>query len=115
MAIVSSHILDSVAGGSATGIRAELFRHDGSIRTPVFDIFADTEGRICESVEISSTGLEYELVLHSARYFSECMSIEDNQQIMKTVIVRFTMPDAEKRYHIPIMLAPHSYSVWWSE
>jgi 5-hydroxyisourate hydrolase-like protein (transthyretin family) len=36
-----------------------------------------------------------------------------NHSAMKTVVLRFTMADRNKRYHMPVMLAPHSYSVCW--
>ncbi len=115
MATVSSHILDSVTGGSAAGIRAELFQSDGGTgKTLVFDVFADVEGRICESID-SVTGGELELVLHSADYFSKFIPEINERLIVKTVVVRFAMPDPEMRCHIPVMLSPHSYSVWWSK
>ena len=72
MATVSSHILDSVSGKSAAGIRCQLFRIAGdAARQAVFDIFADAEGRISETVAIddSNIGGEFELVMHAADYF----------------------------------------------
>ena len=35
-------------------------------------------------------------------------------QIMDEIIFRFSMPDREGHYHIPIIINPNSYSVWWS-
>ncbi|NKB61679.1 MAG: hypothetical protein GKR95_05925 [Gammaproteobacteria bacterium] len=125
MATVSSHILDSIDGGSAVGIRAQLFRIESNgLRTKLFDISADQEGRIAELVELAAETFEqeYELVFHSRDYFlaksnanQEPFIAENGEPTMKTVVVRLTMKDKEKRYHIPIMLAPHSYSVWWSK
>ena len=108
MAIVSSHILDSVTGKSAAGIRVQLFKVVGNEkREVIFDIAADKEGRIHEAIE--ATGHEYELVFHAAEYF-----FVEQASVTKTVI-RFIMHDKNRRYHMPIMLAPHSYSVWWSD
>ena len=116
MTTVSSHILDSVTGGSAAGIRARLFNCGGGAgKTLVFDVFADTEGRICESVNSGGAGGEYELVLHSADYFSGSMPDMNDWPIVKSVVVRFVMPAPGTRCHIPVMLSPHSYSVWWSK
>ncbi len=117
IAAVSSHILDSVTGGSAAGIRARLFHCDaGGGKTLVFDVFADTEGRICESVEADNAGGEYELVLHSADYFSGAVSKNMNERsIVESVVIRFVIPAPGMRCHIPVMLSPHSYSVWWSQ
>ncbi|NKB76526.1 MAG: hypothetical protein GKR96_05640 [Gammaproteobacteria bacterium] len=133
MAIISSHILDSINGVSAIGVRSQLFRigSDGS-RINLFDIETDNEGRISELVvlkrdeEMGQDGEEYELVFHSAAYFSTQVAPQENPQappeaiseqsspVMRTVVIRFSMIDPDKRYHMPVMLAPYSYSVWWS-
>ena len=111
MAIVSSHILDSVTGRSAAGIRCQLFQIVGdAARTAIFDVIADAAGRISETVLIdaSSVAGEFELVLHAAGYFGA------EKAVVATVVIRFVIDDADKRYHLPVMLSPHSYSTWWS-
>lgn len=114
MAILSSHILDSVSGRSAVGIRSQLFRLDGSARQLVFDVAADDEGRIAETVEIddSNRGSEFELVFHGRDYFTG-QSLAAGSMV-KTVVIRFAMEDNGRRYHMPVMLSPHSFSTWWS-
>ncbi len=115
MATVSSHILDSVNGKSAAGIRCLLTRVDGDApRQVVFDIRADSEGRIAETIklEASDLGVDYELEIYAAEYFADRgLALES---MVKRVVIRFTMDDAQKRYHLPVMLSPHSYSTWWS-
>ena len=115
MATVTSHILDSVHGTHATGIRCQLFRleQEGG-RELVFDVKADQEGRIHEEIEVENAtrDAEFELVFHSETYF-EMHSISVDSMV-ETVVIRFNMNDAHKRYHLPLMLSPHSYSAWWS-
>jgi 5-hydroxyisourate hydrolase len=115
MATVSSHILDSVSGNHATGVRCQLFQlNKESEPQLVFDVKADDEGRISESVEIEKANrdAEFELVIHNEAYFS--MQSIDNDTMVETIVIRFAMTDSHKAYHLPVMLAPHSYSVWWS-
>ena len=114
MATISSHILDTISGISAAGIPVQLVRLDSNEKTVLFDIEADNEGRINEQLDIDIDA-EYELVFHSARYFSSQGISDAIENTMPTVVLRFSMPDNRKRYHKPIMLSPHSYSVWWSE
>ena len=112
MAIVSSHILDSVTGRSAAGIRCQLLRIGSNAqRDVIFDVIADAEGRIHETLAVSEQdlGSEYELVFHAADYF------QADAATVPVVVLRFLMHDPERRYHLPLMLAPHSYSTWWSE
>lgn len=122
MATVSSHILDSVSGVSAAGIRVALYElgHADKNRC-IFDVDADAEGRVSESVEIIDQGsdIEYELVFHSGEYFAAQAQPNEraavlSQTSMKTVVLRFSITDNDKRYHMPVMLAPRSYSVWSS-
>jgi 5-hydroxyisourate hydrolase len=109
MATVSSHILDSVSGKSAAGIRCQLFQLDGDLRQPVFDVLADDEGRINESIPVQAgaPGNEFELVMHAADYFGA------TDAVVRCVVIRFVI-DHDRRYHMPVMLAPHSCSTWWS-
>lgn len=112
MAIVSSHILDSVSGRSAAGIRCQLVQLEGGVRKQiVFDVIADQEGRISETLPVGddASGCEFELVLHAAEYF------QVETALVPAVVIRFSPGDADKRYHLPVMLAPHSYSTWWSD
>jgi 5-hydroxyisourate hydrolase len=115
MATVSSHILDSVSGKSAAGIRSQLFQLvSDTEKQLVFDVSADREGRIAEAVVIddANIGCEFELVFHGAEYF-KAQGL-DSGSMVKTVVIRFAMTDDQQRYHLPVMLAPHSYSTWWS-
>ena len=118
MATISSHILDSVTGGSAVGIRVVLYRISAKlVRQTLFDLEADAEGRIIEQVDVSQAAAnsEYELVFHSADYFAKKSLPNTADSVMNTVVIRFSMPDAQQRYHLPVMLSPHSYSVWSSQ
>ena len=115
MATVSSHILDSVSGKSAVGIRTRLFRLvNDSERQLLFDVVADREGRIAETVVIddANSGSEFELVFHAAEYF-RAQGLDPGSMV-NTVVIRFVMLDDQQRYHMPVMLSPHSYSTWWS-
>ena len=38
-----------------------------------------------------------------------------SKNIVSEIIVRFRMEDDNKKYHIPIIIAPNSYSIWWSQ
>lgn len=113
MATVSSHILDSVEGRHAAGVRCQLF-HLGETRQLLFDVEADEEGRIAESVELGqfNRGAEFELVVHGADYFAAGSLAAAS--IVRCIVIRFVMDDDSRRYHLPVMLSPHSCSTWWS-
>jgi len=114
MANITSHVLDSVAGGHAAGIRIRLDEVVGGVRSELFDVIANEEGRINEMVTASPDS-QYELTFFAADYFRARGTHPDGRQIIEEVVVRLTMPDPDQRYHIPMMMAPHAYSLWWSE
>ena len=117
MATISSHILDSIVGGSAGGIKVEFYRLAGSAgKERLFEVIADEDGRISVPVDIDPAHRDahYELVFHSADYFARQAIAPKGKQIMDVVVVRMTMPDPAARYHIPLVLSPHSYTLWWS-
>ena len=113
MATVSSHILDSVVGDHAQGIRVSCYRlgskHE---KDQVFDVHATEEGRIAETVTVKNSA-EYELIFHTGEYFKG-LDLPEHEQIMKVVVVRMTLADEQARYHVPLVLSPHSYTIWWS-
>lgn len=117
MAIVSSHTLNSVDGTHAGGIAVTLTRisADGS-RTDLFNSATDDGGRFSEELDASliETDATYEMVLATGPYFDARSLSVSGGKFLREVVVRFEMPDATARYHIPFMLAPHSYSVWFS-
>ena len=114
MATISSHVLDSVIGDHAKQIGIDCFRIKGEQRESVFSVIANEEGRIVENVKGHVAGDVYEVVFKSADYFASQPNTSPSRQIMHEIVVRFTIPEQEERIHIPIMLSPHAYSVWWS-
>ena len=117
MATISSHALNSVDGSHAAGIAVALYRIGPSdAREVVFETATDAGGRISETLAADSVdaSAQYEMVLRIGDYFADQGLVEEGSQIVSDVVVRFAMPDPEARYHIPLMLSPHSYAVWWS-
>lgn len=117
MATISSHVLDSIIGTHARGIRVECFRLTGAAnKEKLFDVIANEEGRIAVPVEIdvADSDVQYELVFHSAAYFNSQPATPKARQIMDVVVVRMVIPDPQGRVHIPVVLSPHSYTIWWS-
>ena len=74
MPIISSHILDSVNGCHAAGIRVVCSRLQPSgDREKVTDTQADESGRITITVDTTqdAQGIRYELVFFTREYFSQ--------------------------------------------
>ena len=70
----------------------------------------DDGGRILKDFKLSNDdcGCDYEMVCKTADYFSK-------KKIISEIVIKFRMEDPEKKYHIPIIISPNGYSIWWSQ
>ena len=68
------------------------------------------DGRILKDFDLSKEDCEcdYEMICKTANYFSE-------KKIVSEISVKFRMEDPNKKYHIPIIISPNGYSIWWSK
>ena len=115
MVILSTHTLDSVSGNSAKNVRVQLFRLlSEREKELVFDARTNQEGRLSETFESDGAPMaNYELVFHSGEYLGQKYILEENP-LMDSIVIRLNVLDFERRYHIPLLIAPHNYTVWWS-
>ena len=111
MATISSHLLNSVDGTHANGIKVTIYQINSSGEKKIFfETETDEGGRILKDFELSNNDCtcEYEMVCKTADYFSE-------KKIVSEIIVKFKMEDPKKKYHLPIIISPNGYSIWWSK
>ena len=118
MAIISSHILDAVHGCSASGIRVQchsIMNHQEF--KLVFDVNANEEGRIMEEFFFPDSGDNFfQLVFFSDEYFrKKTGKVLEKRQIVQEIVIRLVLHDPEIRYHVPVIIGPHSNTFWWSE
>lgn len=112
MATVSSHTLNGVDGTHAGGIAVQLINlTTGWI---VFDTKMDSGGRLLQEVAAPDADARYELVFQTGTYWHGRVSGTYGVRIIDEIAIRFIMPDPDGRYHIPLILSPHGYSLWCS-
>ena len=121
MATLTTHILDSVNGTHAAGVGVALYRVDSSgERTTLFNAATDSGGRLRQVIEMGAApdaadaGVTCELVFQVADYFARQPAMGVGAGILREAVFRFSLPDPDGAYHIPMMMAPNSYSVWCS-
>jgi len=117
MAVLSSHFLNGVDGTHAAkvGVTLVAIAADGT-RTPIFASASDDAGRFAEDVvpDNKTADTQYEMVIASGAYFAGRDVPMTGMTILREIVIRFTMPNPEARYHIPVIMSPNSYSCWWS-
>lgn len=106
---LSSHVLDTVRGRAAEGIRIELLRegvlirqaltnHDGRTDTPLLSDEPLRVGR-------------YELRFHVEGYFAGLTSLGDPPW-HDVIPIRFGVAEPEGHYHIPLLLGTWTYTTY---
>ena len=111
MATLSSHLLNSVDGTHANGVKVIINQINLSgDKITFFETETDSGGRILKDFNLSENDCkcDYEMVCKTSDYFSE-------KKIVSEIIIKFRMEDPKKKYHLPIIISPNSYSIWWSQ
>ena len=112
MAIVSSHILNATDGTHAAGVALRLINlASGAV---IAESISDSGGRVMLDIDLSQADPsdQYELVFLPRKYFEE--SGHDLAYGLDEIVLRFYVPDPNARYHMPVILSPHGYSIWKS-
>jgi 5-hydroxyisourate hydrolase len=99
---LSTHVLDTAAGGPAAGMPVALHgREEDGRWTRVGAATTDADGRASGLAgEVGITPGVYRLVFETATPFFE------------QVIVTFRVTADDTRLHIPLLLSPYGYSVY---
>jgi 5-hydroxyisourate hydrolase len=105
MSVLTTHVLDTAKGIPAAGMTIEVWSVKPSqlLKT----VTTNSDGRVDApllSGEEMKTGT-YELVFAVGDYFKE-------RRFLDRVPIRFTVSDANAKYHIPLLVSPWSYSTY---
>lgn len=114
MGRLSSHVLDTVNGRPAKGVRITLHRIDGEARVALKDVLTNADGRTDEPMlngDAYRIGT-YELGFHIGAYFAALGTHQANPPFLDVVPIRFTLAEAEGHYHVPLLCSPWAYSTY---
>jgi len=101
---LTTHVLDTMRGIPAAGMKIELWSLDQSKLIKTVETNADgrTDAPLLAAGEVK-TG-NYELIFFVGDYFGE-------RRFLDRVPVRFVISDAAK-YHVPLLVSPWAYSTY---
>jgi 5-hydroxyisourate hydrolase len=112
---LTTHVLDTAAGGPAAGMGVQLFRlgaDDG--RRSVRSVSTNADGRT-DSPLLADAEVEpgvYELVFDVGAYYAGRGADLPEPPFLDQVPLRFGIADAESHYHVPLLTSPWSYSTY---
>lgn len=111
---LTTHVLDTVHGKAAAGIRIELYVHDGTAWKLLKTVHANADGRTDEPLlanDALKTG-RYQLIFHVAEYFCAMGEKLPDPPFLDRVPLWFGIADAGAHYHVPLLCSPWAYSTY---
>jgi 2-oxo-4-hydroxy-4-carboxy-5-ureidoimidazoline decarboxylase len=110
---LTTHVLDTAHGCPAGGLRIDLsvIAPDGSARllkTVITNSDGRTEGPLLTDLEVG----HYEIAFHVGAYFRRRGASTTDPPFLEVVPVRFAVADPHCHYHVPLLVAPWSYTTY---
>ena len=111
---LTSHVLDTLHGVPAVGVRLELWlcqTESGNSEAQLLsEEHSDQDGRckLADELEIAS----YEIRFHIGEYFKKSQTKLPEPAFLDVVSVRFSVADGSRHYHIPLVASPWSYTTY---
>jgi 5-hydroxyisourate hydrolase len=99
--VISTHVLDTMNGRPAAGIKVQLYR-DGEL---LADTVTDSDGRVKPLLADAQAGV-HEIVFSVAAYFGST-----GVPFLSDVVVRFGV-EAGRDYHVPLLVSPYGYTIY---
>jgi 5-hydroxyisourate hydrolase len=114
MGRLTTHVLDTAQGQPAAGVRITLHRHSGEERFVIASFLTNADGRVDEPLveDDAFVAGTYELTFAMGDYFAAQDLDTPDPPFFDEAIVRFTVSDPGKHYHIPLLATPWSWTTY---
>ncbi|MGW0039625.1 hydroxyisourate hydrolase [Gordonia sp. NPDC003376] len=105
MSGLSTHVLDATSGAPAVGMSVILQdAAGGELASGV----TDADGRIGQVTTDALVPGIYHLVFETGEWFSD----NDIEAFYPEIDICFTVDDADRHHHVPVLLSPFAYSTY---
>lgn len=110
---LTTHILDTASGCPAAGVRIDLYRLDGEVRTHLTSAVTNDDGRTDAPVIAQGEMAvgTYELVFAIGDYFA-AGGAKAAHPFVDVVPIRFGISEPDQHYHVPLLASPYAFSTY---
>jgi 2-oxo-4-hydroxy-4-carboxy-5-ureidoimidazoline decarboxylase len=112
---LSTHVLDTVSGRPAPGVKIALHEIGASARGLLKETVTNADGRT-DAPLIGGEPLRigtYELSFHVGDYFAKTHGkLAADPPFLDLVPIRFSISEPEGHYHVPLLVTPWSYTTY---
>jgi hydroxyisourate hydrolase len=104
---LTTHILDTAAGGPAAGVKVELYRIEPSGPVKVTERLTNADGRTDAPLLTAETFVpgRYELRFHIGAHFG-------GAGFLDVVPIAVRLEAGQGHYHVPLLCSPWSYATY---
>jgi 5-hydroxyisourate hydrolase len=104
---LTTHVLDVARGRPAAGVVIELWRDGDLIASATTNADGRTDAPLVEALAVGT----YELRFAVGPYFADS-GLAGDPPFLDVVPVAFGVADAAAHHHVPLLVAPWSYSTY---
>jgi 2-oxo-4-hydroxy-4-carboxy-5-ureidoimidazoline decarboxylase len=111
---LSTHVLDTVTGKPASGVRIVLSELGASAEGLLKETITNADGRTDEPL-LGAAPLRigrYQLEFHLGAYFAASRHPVAKPPFLDVVPIRFAIAEPEGDYHVPLLVSPWSYATY---
>ncbi len=112
MSALSTHVLDLSLGRPAADVLVAVERLGPGSREPLGEFRTDADGR---ARLIAPGELEvgtYVLSFHVAEHFVRTGAPVGDPPFLDRIAIEFTVADAGRHHHVPLLVSPYGYSTY---
>ena len=112
---MSTHVLDTMHGCPAAGMKVELYTTEGERATLVKSFQLNQDGRNPDGPLYDNASLQtgrYRLSFHVAAYFQSKGVALPDPAFLDVVHLDFGIAHTDQHYHVPLLCSPWSYSTY---
>jgi 5-hydroxyisourate hydrolase len=109
---LTTHVLDTVRGRPAAGLRVDLSIVETDGRTRLLRTATTNADGRCDAPLLAPEEMQvarYELLFHVGAYFRAAGVAIPDPPFLEEVPVRFAIADRAGRYHVPLLVSPYGY------
>jgi 5-hydroxyisourate hydrolase len=114
MGFLTTHVLDTMNGCPAAGMRVALYRLEGDTPRLLRELALDADGR-AGGLLLEGDAFEvgrYRLLFEVGAYFRARGAALPAPEFLDRVPLDFGIADAASHYHVPLLASPWSYSTY---
>ena len=112
---LSTHVLDTMHGTPAAGMRVALYVTDGDQATLVKCFTLNADGRNPDGPLYDNASLRvgtYRLAFDVADYFKARGVVLPEPNFLNRVSLDFGVAHTDQHYHVPLLVSPWSYATY---